>query len=457
MRGTWAGAIRKACLTLSVAGQNDTTSFPPALLLPPTTLASRLPDRIPMPKRRIGAWLIGAKGGVATTMMTGLAALQRRAIDPIGLLTATDPFRGLDLVDFPELVIGGHDIRSGPLGAEARRMWTQSRAITPELLDHAADFFAATERRIRPGIVVGSGERIRSLADPAACVAAETPRAAVDRIRGDLEAFAASEGLDHVVMVNLASTEPPPERPIPLDFRELEPLLDDPATCPLPSSSLYFLAAAAAKASYVNFTPSAGSTPACLQQVALDRGIVHAGSDGKTGETLLKSVLAPLFAGRNLEVMSWVGHNIFGNLDGKVLDDPRNKAAKVRSKDHLLASILGYPPQTHVSIEYIASLGDWKTAWDHVHFRGFLGTPMTLQFTWQGCDSILAAPLVIDLIRLVERASRAGEQGSLPWLACFFKSPLGVAEQSFAPQLEMLRQWVVQHGGQPLAADPSAG
>ena len=410
-----------------------------------------------MPSRRIGAWLIGAKGGVATTMMTGLAALQRRSIDPVGLVTATEPFRGLDLVDFPEIVVGGHDIRSGPLDAEARRMWTQSRAILPELLDHAADFFAATESRIRPGILVGSGERIRSLAEPRAVAAAESPRDAVERIHADLEAFATAERLDHVVMVNLASTEPPPDRPIPRDVAELWPLLDTAESCPLPSSSLYFLAAAAAGCSYVNFTPSTGSTPACLQQLALDRGIAHAGSDGKTGETLLKSVLAPLFAGRNLEVMSWVGHNIFGNLDGKVLDDPRNKAAKVKSKDHLLAAILGYPPQTHVSIEYIASLGDWKTAWDHVHFRGFLGTPMTFQFTWQGCDSILAAPLVLDLIRLVERAHRAGERGALPWLACFFKSPLAATEQAFAPQFVWLQEWAERHGRGPRPETRSTG
>ena len=111
-----------------------------------------------------------------------------------------------------------------------------------------------------------------------------------------------------------------------------------------------------------------------------------------------------------------------------------------------LADILGYPPQTHVSIEYIKSLGDWKTAWDHVHFRGFLGTPMTFQFTWQGCDSILAAPLVLDLVRLVERAHRAGEFGALPWLACFFKSPLGVAEQDFSKQFSLLTDWALRTG-----------
>jgi len=395
-----------------------------------------------MTGRRVGVWLIGAKGGVATTLMTGLAGLVRGAIEPVGLVTALEPFTQLGLVDFADLVVGGHDIRSGPLGAEARRMWTESRAIPPDLVDGASDYFEAVEARLRPGTLVATGDRIRSLADPAAAAVVETPRAAIARIRADIEAFAAAAGVAHVVVVNVASTEPPPARPIPLDFAEIEPLLDDPDACPLPASSLYFLAASAAGASYVNFTPSAGATPQALQQVALARGIAHAGCDGKTGETLLKSVLAPMFAARHLEVMSWVGHNIFGNMDGKVLDDPRNKAAKVRSKDHLLAAILGYAPQTHVSIEYIASLGDWKTAWDHVHFRGFLGTPMTLQFTWQGCDSILAAPLVIDLVRLVERARRDGETGALSWLACFFKSPIGVAEQDFSRQVALLDAWV---------------
>ncbi|MFM9024731.1 MAG: inositol-3-phosphate synthase [Planctomycetaceae bacterium] len=394
-----------------------------------------------MASSRVGLWLVGAKGGVATTLLTGLAGLRSGAVPTVGLVTARPPFDRLGLVDFSAIVVGGHDIRAGSLAAEARRMWAESRAIAPELLEAAAPLFAEVEPRLRPGTVVAAGERIGGLADLPGAVVVETPRQAVDRLRRDIEAFAAAERLAHVVVVNVASTEPPPSRPIPAEFAEIDPLLDDAAECPLPASSLYFLAAAGAGASYVNFTASTGAAAAALQRLALDRGIAHAGNDGKTGETLLKSVLAPMFAARNLEVMSWVGHNIFGNMDGRVLDDPRNKAAKVRSKDHQLSSILGYAPQTHVSIEYIESLGDWKTAWDHVHFRGFLGTPMTLQFTWQGCDSILAAPLVLDLVRLVERAHRAGERGLLGWLACFFKSPLGVADQDFSRQLAMLHAW----------------
>ena len=210
----------------------------------------------------------------------------------------------------------------------------------------------------------------------------------------------------------------------------------------MPASSLYAIAALDLGNSYINFTPSLGAAPAAIDELARLRGARHAGCDGKTGETLLKSVLAPMFAARNLQVMSWVSHNIFGNMDGRVLDDPANKRAKLESKDRLLGEILGYKPQTHISIEFIESLGDWKTAWDHVHFAGFLGTPMTFQFIWQGCDSVLAAPLVIDLVRFTELAQRRGQTGLLKFLASFFKSPLGVEEHRFVHQFQMLQQWL---------------
>jgi myo-inositol-1-phosphate synthase len=108
----------------------------------------------------------------------------------------------------------------------------------------------------------------------------------------------------------------------------------------------------------------------------------------------------------------------------------------------VVSSIVGYKPQTHVSIEYIESLDDWKTAWDHIHFRGFLGTKMMMQFTWQGCDSLLAAPLVLDLARLALLAQRRGEAGCLRHLACFFKSPMGVEEHDFFKQFAMLGEYV---------------
>ncbi len=125
-----------------------------------------------------------------------------------------------------------------------------------------------------------------------------------------------------------------------------------------------------------------------------------------------------------------------------VLDDPANKASKIQTKDQVISSIVGYKPATHVSIEYIESLDDWKTAWDHIHFRGFLGTKMILQFIWQGCDSLLAGPLVLDLARLALLAQRRGESGVMPHLACFFKNPMGTTEHDFFKEFGMLEAYL---------------
>ncbi len=163
----------------------------------------------------------------------------------------------------------------------------------------------------------------------------------------------------------------------------------------------------------------------------------------------MKTVLAPMFALRNLKVMSWVGHNIFGNRDGLVLDDPSNKLSKVDTKDRVVNQILGYKPSTLVTIEYVPDMGDWKTAWDHIHFQGFLGTKMTLQFTWQGCDSLLAAPLAIDLVRLADLEKRRGGRGLMKHLACFFKSPQGVEENDFFKQFELLTEHLKSDHGPP--------
>jgi myo-inositol-1-phosphate synthase len=395
-----------------------------------------------MARRRIGVWLVGAKGGVASTAQVGLAALKKGLISNAGLVSQLEQFAPLELVDFKDLVVGGHDIRSGGIYDEARKMWTDSRAIPPELLEKVKPDLDKTDKLVRPGTIHNVGPTITKLASDPIRKLKETPRAIIERLQADMRAFAEEQKLAHVIVVNVSSTEPSVDaESLPKRWSELNKLIDKPSKCPLPASSLYAIAALDLGYSYLNFTPSLGATPAAIDELARERGTRHMGYDGKTGETLLKSVLAPMFAQRNLHVMSWVGHNIFGNLDGRVLDDPVNKASKVTSKDKLLRDILKYPPQTLVSIEFIESMGDWKTAWDHVHFQGFLGTPMTFQFIWQGCDSLLAAPLVIDLVRFTERAWRAGETGTLTWLGSFFKSPLGVTDQSFVPQYQSLEAW----------------
>jgi myo-inositol-1-phosphate synthase len=298
---------------------------------------------------------------------------------------------------------------------------------------------------LRPGVAYRPNPTVAAMADRPDLRQFPTPRAAIEQIQADLQAFKAAARLDQLVVVNAASTEPPFE--VGDDHQSLErlvPLLDRTGPAVLPTSGLYAFAAIDAGLPFVNLTPSLGATLPALEELALKRRVPHAGQDLKTGETLLKSVLAPMFARRNLRVLSWVGHNILGNRDGLVLNDPENKASKVKSKDALLAELLGYRPQSHVSIEYVESLDDWKTAWDHIHFEGFLGTKMTLQFTWQGCDSLLAAPLVLDLARLALLAQRRGESGMMRGLACYFKSPIGVMEHDFGRQFGMLEEYITR-------------
>ncbi|RMG35265.1 MAG: myo-inositol-1-phosphate synthase [Planctomycetota bacterium] len=410
---------------------------------------------------RIGLWIVGAWGGVGTTVAVGLAALQAGLADETGLTSALPEFSDLDLLEWSTLTIGGHEIRETTYRAAAAELHRNSNVFTVELLERVGDRLEQFDRNVRVGTVLNVGPTIESLAaDSARATARETAWATVERIGRDLAEFRQNNGLDRVLLVNLASTEPPvPDDRLQalrsLNWDDLERRIRDEQPCPVPASTLYAAAAMLAGCAYINFTPSLGSDLPALDELARRQRVVHCGRDGKTGETLLKSVLAPMFAARNLKVLSWVGHNIFGNLDGRVLDDPVNKATKVRSKDHLLQEILGYSPQTLVTIEYIESLGDWKTAWDHIHFQGFLGTKMAMQFTWQGCDSLLAAPLVLDLVRFSEREWRRGGCGVQAHLAALFKSPMGTTEARFAQQFEMLRAWAADVRRNPQRSDAS--
>jgi myo-inositol-1-phosphate synthase len=141
---------------------------------------------------------------------------------------------------------------------------------------------------------------------------------------------------------------------------------------------------------------------------------------------------------RRLQVRSWTGFNALGNADGAALADPAVAASKIASKSGLIPAILGYEPHNLVRIDYVPPLGDWKTAWDLIQFDGFLNTPMTLQLTWQGSDSALAAPLVLDLARLVAVAAERGERGALGWLGFYFKTPQGCATHDLSAQYALL-------------------
>lgn len=395
--------------------------------------------------RRVGLWLVGAFGGVGTTITVGLAAMARGLVDQTGLVTDLADFRALPLPSPGDFVVGGHEIRRTSFEQSAEEFRRESGVFEASWLSECRDELAAATARVRPGPTLGLDPAVRKLANWEGEVAPDSARHAIDRIKADLAAFAKQEKVDHLIVLNVASTEPPfPLSKAHESLSDLKAGLAQKGEPIVPPSAYYALAAFEEGYTHLNFTPSLGGSFPAAHELAESTNSLYGGKDGKTGETLMKTVLAPMFAARNLKVMSWVGHNIFGNRDGVVLDEPSNKASKVRTKDKVITDILGYKPASVVSIEYIPGMGDWKTAWDHIHFKGFLGTKMALQFTWQGCDSLLAAPLGIDLARLADLEKQRGGKGLMSHLSCFFKGPEGNPENDFFKQYAKLEQYVAE-------------
>jgi myo-inositol-1-phosphate synthase len=370
----------------------------------------------------IGLWLIGASGNIATTVAVGLAALRRGMARPVGLVSELPLLAGAGLAALDEIALGGCDVRPPDVLARAQQLASVDRVLSERLIDAVAGELEVYASAIQPGV--------------SAAEVARDPAAALGAVQAELVRFASRAGVSRAIAVNLTSTEPPWEAPLPDDIDQLRRHVDGGGA--LPASALYALACLDLGWAYVNFTPSLGSGLPALDELARRRGAVHAGRDGKTGQTLIKSALAPLFAARNLRVLSWFGQNILGNEDGRTLADPDARRSKQRSKGELLPALLGYRPEAPIDIRFLPPLGDWKVAWDHILFEGFLGTRMSLQLTWQGADSALAAPLVLDLARLVDRALRRGETGLLSYLAMFFKEPMGATEQAHERQFALL-------------------
>ncbi|NJP97966.1 myo-inositol-1-phosphate synthase [Nonomuraea sp. FMUSA5-5] len=372
---------------------------------------------------RTGTWLIGARGSVAVTSMIGALAVRAGLIAPTGCVLESPVLRERVRPGIADLVFGGHDVTSVPLEKKAAEL-AGSGVVPAALAQAVKDDLAAVEQRVRPL--------------PAAPTQAGTAQAIAD----DLDRFRRRNDLDRVVVINVSTTEPAPApHPAHASLDDLRAALADPlsATDPvLPPSSLAAYAALTASCPYVDFTPSTGARLPALDALARERGLPYAGHDGKTGETLVKSVLAPMFAQRNLKVRTWSGINLLGGGDGANLARPGANAAKSASKQRVLPETLGYLPQGETRIDYLEDLGDFKTAWDLVTFEGFLGTGMRMEFTWHGCDSALAAPLVLDLARLTAAAHHAGRVGPLPGLAFFFKDPLGEVPHGLADQWRTL-------------------
>jgi myo-inositol-1-phosphate synthase len=376
---------------------------------------------------RTGIWLVGARGSVAVTATVGALAFRAGLADPVGCVTELPPLSDAALPAWPDLVIGGHDVVSTPVVKKAETLAAEG-VLPGRLVAVLADELLAHEDRVRMV--------------PTAATQAETAA----RMAADLTAFAGRHHLDRVVVINVSTTEPAAlPHPAHGDLDALRTALarTEPV---LPASALAAYAAFTAGCAYVDFTPSTGARLHALADYAERQRVPFGGNDGKTGETLVKSVLAPMFAMRNLRVHSWSGLNLLGGGDGANLADPAANAAKVSSKQSVLGGTLGYVPQGTTRIDYVEDIGDFKAAWDLIGFSGFLGTRMRMEFSWHGCDSALAAPLVLDLARITAAAHAAGHVGSLTDLGFFFKDPLGDGPAALSEQWTALATFVAGLG-----------
>jgi myo-inositol-1-phosphate synthase len=394
-----------------------------------------------MSDRRTGIWLIGANGAVAICTVVGARALAAGLIDRTGMVSELAEFQRIGLVEPDQLVFGGCDVRRIDPAEAAREFAHTNGVIQDSWIDALADDLAAYAANQVPGLLTNTSDAVGAMADWRSG-STEIP-GEVDRIRAALRAFREDNRLDRVIVVHVASAEPRIELAPELtsgDPGALRRRIEAGKAEGLPLSSLYAFAALEEGCGYVNFTASIGASCATLSALAEEKGCPTAGRDGKTGETLVKTVLAPLFHARHLKLLAWESHNILGNRDGRILSNPAHKEDKVANKTQVLNSLIDQREDPHhsVRIDYVPSLGDWKTAWDFIHFQGFMGAKMSLQFTWQGSDSALAAPLVLDLARFVDLALQRGESGVQTHLACFFKNPAGTDEHDFGHQFELL-------------------
>lgn len=390
---------------------------------------------------RLGVLLPGM-GAVSTTFVAGVEAIKRGISVPIGSLTQMGTLRlgkrterrHLLIKDFvpiaglDDLVFGGWDIFEEDCYHAAKR----SGVLDAGLLDQVREPLEA----IRPMPAVFDRRFVKKL-DGTHVKAAKGLRDRANELRADIRRFRAENELDRIVMVWCGSTEvyKEPREDVHGSLAAFEAAIDSDSDQIAPSA-LYAYAALREGVPFANGAPNLTVDFPAMLELSRECGVPVAGKDFKTGQTLMKTILAPGFKARLLGLDGWFSTNILGNRDGEVLDDPESFKSKEVSKLGVLEEILEperfpelYGDLYHkVRINYYPPRGDNKEGWDNIDIRGWLGYPMQIKIDFLCRDSILAAPLVLDLALFLDLASRAGMCGIQEWLSFYFKSPMCAPE-----------------------------
>jgi len=375
-------------------------------------------------------------GAVATTFMAGVEAIRRGISKPIGSLTQMGTIRlgkrtegrsplikeFVPLAGLDQIVFGGWDL----FPDDAYLAATKAGVLSREHLGEVKDFLST----IKPMTPVFDQEYVKKLTATHA-KKGKSKADLAEQVQDDIKRFKADNGCDRLVMVWCGSTEvyrSPGAVHASLAAFEKGLAESDPEIAP---SQIYAYAALKCGVPYANGAPNLTVDTPALLELAKAKGVAVTGKDFKTGQTLMKTILAPGFKARLLGVEGWYSTNILGNRDGEVLDDPESFKSKEVSKlgslehifqPHLYPDLYGHMAHV-VRINYYPPRGDNKEGWDNIDIFGWMGYPMQIKVNFLCRDSILAAPIVLDLALFMDLAQRCGMSGIQEWLSFYWKSP----------------------------------
>jgi myo-inositol-1-phosphate synthase len=385
--------------------------------------------------------LLVGLGAVSTTTIAGTVAIRKKLAPPIGSLTQLGTIRlgkrtegrsprikdVVPLAALDDVVFGGWDIFQEDCYAAART----AGVLEPSLLDQVRPELEA----IRPMPAVFDRKYVKRLDGPNVKTG-KSKRDLAEQVIDDIRRFKQQHRCDRLVMVWCGSTEIYlKESAAHASVASFEKALEQNDDA-IASSMVYAYAALREGIPYANAAPNLSADIPALTELASRTKSPLAGKDLKTGQTLLKTIIAPGLKARLLGVQGWYSTNILGNRDGEVLDDPESFKTKEESKKSVLDYI--FQPQLYpglyddlchvVRINYYPPRGDNKEGWDNIDLVGWLGYPMQLKINFLCRDSILAAPIVLDTALFLDLAARAGMSGIQEWLSFYFKSPIHAPE-----------------------------